>query len=239
MEVNNIRVLTHSAIKMVTKGGQIIYFDPFQIKEEFKDGDIVFITHSHHDHFSPEDIAKVIKDEGTIVMSGTEEEYKEGLDKLHNELGVNFTCMGMYPGDTIGEFIKAVPAYNVGKKFHEKEKLWSGYHLTDKLILVNEDNAELEEEVCTYYVTGDTDANLDNMSVKCDVLLIPVGGKYTFDYKEAAKYTASIKPKVAIPTHYGSIVGGKDCGKKFKEAVAKLDPNIQVVELMEYFNEDN
>ena len=76
-----------------------------------------------------------------------------------------------------------------------------------------------------YYVAGDTDMTPDNEDIKCDVALIPVGGTYTMDYKEAAKLVNRMKPKLAIPTHYGAVAGSPDDGKRFAELV---DGRIEV-----------
>lgn len=37
------------------------------------------------------------------------------------------------------------------------------------------------------------------------------------DYKEAAELINTIRPKYAIPIHYGKIVGNRADGEKFKE----------------------
>lgn len=87
--------------------------------------------------------------------------------------------------------IETVPAYNKLKLFHMKSKGWLGYIVT--------------MDGVRYYVAGDTDEHEDNRNVKCDVALIPIGGTYTMDKKHAADYIAKIGPKVAIPTHYGSV----------------------------------
>jgi L-ascorbate metabolism protein UlaG (beta-lactamase superfamily) len=76
-----------------------------------------------------------------------------------------------------------------------------------------------------YYVSGDTDAVRELSSVKCDVALVPVGGTYTMTAKEAAKLITEIRPQVAIPTHYGSIVGKPEDGEIFRKYV---DPGITV-----------
>ena len=76
----------------------------------------------------------------------------------------------------------------------------------------------------TYYITGDTDVNEDIQNIKCDVLFVPIGGTYTMDYKEAADYTNSIKPKYVIPIHYGTIVGKKEDGIEFAKL---LDTKIE------------
>ena len=49
------------------------------------------------------------------------------------------------------------------------------------------------------------------------------------DYKEAAELINEIKPKIAVPTHYGSIVGEKSDGISFSKLVS---PEIEVEVLM-------
>ena len=56
--------------------------------------------------------------------------------------------------------------------------------------------------------------------------MIPIGGKFTMDYKEAADYVNTIKPKKVIPIHYGTIVGSNLDANKFKELV---DSDIEVI----------
>ena len=101
-------------------------------------------------------------------------------------------------------------AYNNNKRFHPKENNWVGY-----LIAI---------DGITYYIAGDTDITEENRQVKCDVAFVPIGGTYTMDYKEAAKLINEIKPKIAIPTHYASIVGTKEDGIKFAKL---LEPEIE------------
>lgn len=80
----------------------------------------------------------------------------------------------------------------------------------------------------TYFVTGDTDANEDNIDVQCDILLVPCGGKYTFDVKEAAEFTQKIKPKKVIPTHYTDVIGESEVGDRFKRATMELSQDIEI-----------
>ena len=58
---------------------------------------------------------------------------------------------------------------------------------------------------------------------------MPVGGTYTMDYKEAAELINEIQPKVAVPIHYGSIVGTKEDAIQFSKLV---HPEIKVEILM-------
>ena len=195
-------VLCHSSIK-ITKGS-IIYFDPFKINKEYHDADIIFITHSHYDHYSEEDINKVRKEDTQIVAP---------LDLLDNLLTLGFTKDSITlvkPNENYtvkGLSFKTIPAYNTNKNFHPKANNWVGY-------LVTIDNM-------TYYIAGDTDITEENRKVSCDVAFIPIGGTYTMDYKEAAELINEIKSKVAIPTHYGKIIGNIKDGQKFAELINK------------------
>ena len=98
-----------------------------------------------------------------------------------------------------------VPAYNTLKPFHPKGAGWVGYilHIDGKRI----------------YIAGDTDMTKDNKDVKCDIALVPIGGTYTMDAKKAAELVNSIRPSVAIPTHYGSIVGKESEAEVFADNV--------------------
>lgn len=190
-----IEINCHSSIK-ITKG-IIIYIDPFRINEEKHDADLILITHDHYDHYSPEDINKVIKEDTIIIAPKT-------VKELNNKENIIF----VEPNKTYnikGYKIVTIPAYNINKHFHPKENNWVGY-------IIKIDGLK-------YYVAGDTDITPENRQIKCDVALIPIGGTYTMDYKEASELINIIKPKIAIPTHYGSIVGDITDGEKFKKLI--------------------
>jgi len=195
-----IEINCHSSIK-ITKG-KTIYIDPFKIEKESHDADIVFITHDHYDHYSPEDIEKVAKNKTIIVAPKT----VKALSKMKNVVLVE-------PNQTYvveGIKVETIPSYNINKKFHPKNNEWVGYII--------------QIEATRYYIAGDTDITPENKQVKCDVALVPVGGTYTMNYKEAAELINMIKPQIAIPTHYGSVVGDLQDGLKFKEL---LSPEIE------------
>lgn len=197
--MKEININTQSSIKIGN-----IYFDPFKIEKETHDAVIIFITHSHYDHFDIESINKV-KNNNTIIIIPDDEKIKSQLDN-YREFLPNITYV---INDLI---IDTIPSYNTNKSFHPKENNWLGYVIT------------LDNE--TYYIMGDTDITEEAKEVKCDYLFIPIGGTYTMDYKEAATLTNIIKPKVVFPTHFGTIVGDKDDFNKFKELV---DNGIEVI----------
>lgn len=199
-----VKVLTHSSIKIT--GKKTIYFDPFEIQREIHDADLILITHDHYDHYSPEDIKKVADTDTWIIMP-------ESMRGYEDKMG-DFKCKFVHPGGIIeakGIMINAVPAYNRLKAFHTRGKGYTGY------VVAMDDTR--------YYVAGDTDMTPENQDIKCDVALVPVGGKFTMDYREAAKLVNHMNPKLAVPTHYGTIVGSSDDGNRFAELV---DSGIEV-----------
>ena len=208
--LENIEVLTHSSIRI--SKNKIIYIDPFNIEKNYNDADLIFITHDHYDHYSEEDIDKVKKDYTVFIVP------EELLTKLLKK-GIRQDCIiTAQPNQTkriLGIRFETVPAYNVNKTFHPKENGWVGYIV--------------DIEGIRYYIAGDTDINEDNKKVQCDVALVPVGGTYTMDFKEAARLINEIKPKIAVPIHYGSIVGTKQDAIDF---VKLLHPSIKGIILM-------
>ena len=199
MNTTNITVNIQSSIRI--EGSKVLYFDPFQIASESHDADIIFITHSHYDHLDPESVSKVSKtDTVFIAPAGMEQEIRKAAGDVKLIL--------MEPGaarEVSGISIKSVPAYNRLKPFHPKRNGWCGY--------------VLEMDGIHYYVAGDTDAVNELSSVKCDVALVPIGGTYTMNAKDAAKLVNEIRPAVVIPTHYGSIVGKPEDALAFRKYV--------------------
>ncbi|MBR4462075.1 MAG: MBL fold metallo-hydrolase [Erysipelotrichaceae bacterium] len=192
-----IKVNSQSSIKVISD--KIIYFDPYQIREEMHDADIIFITHDHPDHFSIEDITKVEKEDTVYVIP----------DCMYNLLGgENVITLNPYEKTEVeGYETVTLPSYNVRSGFHPKEKNYLGYIVT--------------VEGKRIYVAGDCDRDDYNVKVRCDIACVPIGGKFTMDIEDAAKLINEIRPDTVIPTHYGSFVGGKDAGKRFKELVEK------------------
>ena len=208
--LDNIEVLYHSSIRINKE--KIIYIDPFKIDRNFNDADIIFIIHDHYDHYSEEDIDKVINENTTIIIP------EELLTKLLRK-GINKNAIiTVEPNKEYvvkGIKFKTIPAYNTNKTFHPKGNDWVGYIITINNI--------------RYYIAGDTDITEENKKVKCDVAFVPVGGTYTMDFKEAAQLINEIQPKMAIPIHYGSVVGTNQDATDF---VKLLHPSIKGIILM-------
>ncbi|MHB1660631.1 MAG: MBL fold metallo-hydrolase [bacterium] len=188
-----------------------IYFDPFKLDGDAPKADYIFISHEHFDHFSPDDIHKILKDSTVMFMN---EMTHQEIDSLYDN-----KIIVMSPGDSL-DFndlhIEGVPAYNInkfrepGKVYHPKEDKKLGFIVTFNGVKI--------------YHTGDTDhiPEMDNLASKnIDLLLIPVSGTYVMTPAEAIGAAVKIKAKISIPMHYGTIVGDKKQAEEFKEGCQK------------------
>lgn len=212
---DRIEVFTHSSIRI--KGNSTtIYVDPFKIREEFHDADYVFVTHQHYDHFSIEDILKVATADTILVVPESMVDDAMEIERSVKEI------VTVRPGenkDIAGLSVEAVHAYNNIKPFHPRRAEWVGYVLTvdDKRI----------------YIAGDTGLTKESREVKCDIAMVPIGGTYTMDAKKAAELINVIKPEVAIPIHYGSVVGKPSDAAHFADLVKEP---VKVVTKIQYFD---
>jgi L-ascorbate metabolism protein UlaG (beta-lactamase superfamily) len=175
--------------------GLTVYIDPWGTAAE-READVIFITHAHADHFQPQEIERLSKD-GTEIVAPSD---------VAKELSGEVTPVA--PGDSIevsGIKVQAVPAYNVHPdrlEYHPKANRWVGYIL--------------ELQGTTYYHAGDTDHAPELDDVSADVAFLPIGGTYTMEPGEAAGLAKSIAPRLAVPMHYGFVVGSPKDAETFR-----------------------
>ena len=199
--VDNIEVNTQNSIRIESRVGTI-YVDPLEISNDAHDADYILITHDYYDHFSPENIRKVAKADSILVVP------EKMIDKAQEVAGDVGKIETVKPGvyrELNGLEFETVPAYNLLKPFHPKSAEWVGY-------VLRIDGKRI-------YIAGDTDATKEAKAVKCEVALVPIGGTYTMDAKKAAELVNAICPNVAVPVHYGSIVGKPADGDIFAQNV--------------------
>lgn len=197
---HNGRKLFHSTVRIA--GSKTVYVDPWQIDENPQDADLILVTHEHHDHYSPEDIQKLSKP-GTVLVAPASiaDQVPEGTKLV--QPGEKYCFCGIP--------VETVAAYNIGRPFHSQARNYVGYVVTMDGI--------------RYFIAGDTDKIPENETVSCDVAFVPCGGKYTMDANQAAQLVNCIRPKVAVPTHYGTVTDSSDAAVLFQAAV---DPEIAV-----------
>jgi L-ascorbate metabolism protein UlaG (beta-lactamase superfamily) len=191
--LEKIRWLGHDTFKI--NGEKIIYTDPFQLAREDR-ADIILVTHEHRDHCSPEDINKIWGPSTVIIAPA------DCAAKLKKNYRV------IKPGEQIevlGIKIEAVPSYNTNKTFHTKDRKWVGYIFS-----------VLGKRI---YLAGDTDRIPEMKNIHADIALLPVSGTYVMTAEEAVEAALDINPQIAIPMHYGSIIGTRDDAEKFAHAL--------------------
>lgn len=186
-----------------------VYVDPLGVPGDAPKARAILITHSHRDHFSMDDIKKVMTPETLFVVP------LDVGDTLQGEVG---RMLIVSPGDAfevVGLSVDAVAAYNLvpGRTNHPKDKNWVGY-----VIAI---------EGVRYYHAGDTDLIPEMEPIDCDVAMLPIGGTFTMDAGEAAAAARMLQPKVIVPMHFGYFAGSAGDAKRLADAVS----DIQVVQL--------
>jgi len=188
-----------------------IYIDPWGTPEDAAPADAIVITHAHHDHFCIEDIARLSTPTTKLVAP----------HDVAAELRGDVTPVAPGESHEVGGLrLTTVPAYNTREEaldFHPKAKRWVGY--------------VLELGGRSYYHAGDTDHAPELDGVRSDVALVPIGGHFTMNADEAAGLVREMAPGLAVPMHYGFVVGSASDGERFRDAAAPVP-----VELMEPTN---
>lgn len=188
----------HASFRVEADEG-VLYIDPWKLDSQPHDADLIFVSHDHYDHCSPEDIERISKDDTAIVAPA------DTIKQLHAANAVT-------PGEAayVKDIqVEAVAAYNIGKAFHPQSNNWLGAVFTLDRVRI--------------YYAGDTDLVPEmNRLRDVDVALLPVGGTYTLDANQAAKACKAIGPGKAIPYHWGDIVGTESDARRFVQAVGEV-----------------
>jgi len=183
-----VRITWLGHASVMIESAVTLYIDPWKVGASQPKADIILVTHDHSDHYSEGDIA-VLSGTGTRVVSPVKTAVVTDV---------------LPPGQSLdirGIKIQAVPAYNLNKVFHPKDKGWVGY--------------VIDIEGKKIYHTGDTDRIPEMKNIEVDLAFLPVGGKYTMDSHEAGEAAHDIRTRFAVPIHYGDIVGTEKDAQQF------------------------
>jgi len=194
--------LGHSGFKI--KNHRVIYIDPYNIKENSEKADIILITHSHYDHCSIADIKNIIQ-KGTKIFLTADCQSK--ITRF--DIPIDIQIVEPNQEYNFGELkISTLPAYTPDKSYHPKEEGWVGYVVKMNDVII--------------YHAGDTDFIPEMQKLtghkqqdKKFIALLPAGGKLTMNAEEAVEAAKLIKPFLAIPIHYGAIIGDNSDAEEF------------------------
>ena len=182
--------------------GLTVYIDPWEVTTE-EPADLIVLTHAHFDHYSKPDLERLTTAKTVLVAP----------KDIAAELTGNVIAVA--PGESLeaaGVRLETVPAYNVVEErleAHPKANGWVGYLL------------QLGGH--TYYHAGDTDHLPELEGIRTEVAFLPIGGTYTMDHKEAAELARAMKPGLAVPMHYGFVVGSANDATQFAEEAAPVE----------------
>ena len=203
-----IKWLGHASFKIVYHD-KVIFIDPYNVpasEEEF--ADYILITHEHYDHFSPKDIKKLQADKTEVIAT------PGCISKMEGELVILPTNeKRTFPDFTL----YSVPAYNIGKAFHPKD-FGNGY--------------VIQIGTQTIYHAGDTDfiPEMEKLrEFEIDIALLPVGGTFTMDVREAVKAIKAIQPKKVWPMHYGTLPQTTADIDQLKQLIKNYELNVEVI----------
>lgn len=186
----------------------VVHMDPWGVPDGEPKADLVLITHAHFDHYSQEDVDRVVKD-GTVIVAPHD---------VASECLTSGDVRPIRPGETLeaaGLSVSAVPAYNARPErleMHPRDNNWVGY--------------VIDLGGTRTYIAGDTDHIPEMADIKADLAFVPVGGTYTMDLQEAAGAIKEIAPKLAVPVHFGFVVGSRSTGDEFVQAIKPIEGKV-------------
>ena len=178
-----------SAFRIRTDAGRTIFIDPYRVPAGAGPADLILVTHPHMDHYDRKSI-EGLRGERTVVA----------LPRSCAEGGMT----GVAPGETMRlppASVTGIHAYNLTKRFHPGSANWLGYMI--------------EVEGVTVYHAGDTDLIPEMKDLRPDIALLPIGGFFSMGGRAAAEAALLLRATLAIPMHYGPLIGGRGAGARF------------------------
>jgi len=234
----SVQWLGHAAFKITSASGKVILIDPFitgnpKLSAGQKDlaqlgkVDLILITHAHGDHVG----------DGPALA-------RQHNAPLYGPAGLNDTlvALGELPAELSPRFNKGGVIAPLGEGItitmtraeHSSEYKWNNPRTGQAEVHVGGEPAgfiiELENGFRIYHM-GDTglfgDLDLIGSYYRPDLVLIPVGGHFVLSPKDAAYATRQyLKPKYAIPMHYGTNPNLKGTPEEYIAALGKSTTRV-------------
>jgi L-ascorbate metabolism protein UlaG (beta-lactamase superfamily) len=198
--------LGHASVRIATDD-RVLYIDPWSeaLDDAPHDADMVFLTHDDFDHYDVEGIAAVAGSETTIIAY-------EAIDT--SDLDREVTSLAHDGALTVnGIDVRAVPAYNRSDGEHVDDE-GEPFHAEGEVI-----GLLLGIDGTTVYFPSDTDFLEEHTDIAADVFVPPIGGHFTMDRREAARFTESVEPGLVLPVHYDTFEQVETDAEAFAEDV--------------------
>ena len=232
--------LGQAAVRITTVSGKVIVIDPWLTQNpktpaQYKNldalgkVDLILVTHAHGDHLGDgPDLAKKHK----VPLWGP-----AGLDQSLQTLGVLPPELAprMNKGGTITPFGPDIKI-TLTRAEHSSELVWTNPATGKPETHVGGEPGgfiiEFENGFKLYHM-GDTGVFADMKWIgeyyKPDLILIPIGGHFVMSPKDAAVATEMIKPKFAVPIHYGTTPLLKGTPQEYKQALGTTSVKVSVI----------
>jgi len=236
----SVQWLGHAAFKVTTVGGKVILIDPYLTKnpkapEKYKNLselgkiDLILVTHAHGDHVG--DAPALAKQHGAPVYGPAGlNDTLVALDILPQKLSPRFNKGGVIT--PLGSGVKII----MTRAEHSSEFRWPNPKSGQTEIHVGGEPAgfiiEFENGFKLYHM-GDTglfgDMKFIGEYYRPDLVLIPIGGHFVMSPEDAAYATRHyLKPRFAIPMHYGTHERLKGTAEEYVRALGASATKVQV-----------
>lgn len=216
-----------SAFRVLTPSGRVLLVDPWITNPANPNGrkdleslsrvDLIFITHGHNDHIG--NAVEIAKKTGAKLVAANDLQKAMVAYKGYPEKQAERDTTGNFGGELnlldSEVSVKFVTAVHGDSMDTDKGPVYAG-RAGGFLISVKGGPR--------IYHTGDTDLYYDmsNLAAKVDMMLVCIGDKFTMGPVDAAQAVRLVKPKMAVPMHFGTFPALTGTAEQFKAELEKI-----------------